>query len=343
LTGGSITVHRETVRSRDDIGKAGEPDGNLVIEALGVTKRFGDIDALAGADLEVKAGQIHGLVGPNGAGKTTLLRVLFGLVAADAGSVTVLGQTVTAAGGSTIEGVGGFVEEPRFYPYLSARRNLELLAELDGGETDRVDEVLGQVGLADRAGRKAGTLSSGARQRLGVAAALLRSPKLLLLDEPTVGLDPSGMSEMTSMLRELRAHGVTAVISSHHMAELDSVCDGVTVLREGRSVWQGSMERLRAESPAPANRLSTSDDARTIEIARSHPGVAVVVDPEGWLTVSGSRDSLDEFVLALGQAGIAVRRLELLMSALESMFLALTGVPPERAGADSPGRVGAAP
>jgi ABC-2 type transport system ATP-binding protein len=304
-------------------------EATVAVDARGVVKRFGDVVALAGVDLQVGAGQVHGLVGPNGAGKTTLLRVLFGLVAADAGSIRLLGEEAVA--GATADGVGGFVEEPRFYPYLSVRRNLELLVELDGGARDRVDEVLGLVGLDDRAGRRAGTLSSGGRQRLGIAASLLRSPRILLLDEPTVGLDPTGMSEMASVLRELRGQGVTAIVSSHHMAELESLCDGVTVMTEGRTVWHGSMERLRAESPQPASRLSTSDDRRAVEIARSYPRVAVVVDPEGSLTVSGSREALDEFVVALGRSGIAVRRLELLMSALESMFLALTGAQPEAA------------
>ena len=319
-------------------------EDTIAIDAQGVVKRFGDVTALDGLDMRVEAGQIHGLVGPNGAGKTTLLRVLFGLVAADAGAIRLLDEEVVGGSGMTVDGVGGFVEEPRFYPYLSARRNLELLAELDGGARDRVDGVLALTGLADRARRKAGTLSSGARQRLGVAASLLRSPRILLLDEPTVGLDPVGTSEMVSMLRRLRAEGLTTVVSSHHMAELESLCDGVTVMRDGRSVWHGSMQRLRSESPAPANRLSTSDDVRAVEIARSHSRVAVVVDPEGWLTASGDREALDEFVLALGRAGIAVRRLELLMSALESMFLALTGAQPERVPVEAPpGHVEAAP
>ena len=307
---------------------------SAAIDAQGVVKRFGDVLALGGVDLRVAAGQIHGLVGPNGAGKTTLLRVLFGLVTPDEGSVTLLGEDVLAAGGAAVDGVGGFVEEPRFYPYLSARRNLELLVELDGGDRDRVDAVLRLVGLEDRARRKAGTLSSGARQRLGVAAALLRSPRILLLDEPTVGLDPAGISEMVTMLKGLRAEGLTAVISSHNMTELESVCDGVTVMAEGKVVWHGSMGRLRSESPTPANRLSTSDDTRAIQIAQSHPRLSVVADPEGWLTLSGDRDSIDEYVVALGRAGIAVRRLELLMSSLEAMFFALTGVRPQEAAAD---------
>ena len=293
-----------------------------VVEALGLAKRFGVVPALDGLDMRVDAGRIHGIVGPNGAGKTTFLRILFGLVAPDAGTVSVFGRPWDAA---TPPDVGGFVEEPRFYPYLSARRNLELLADLDGVSRDPVDDLLDLVGLLDRAGRKVGGFSSGMRQRLGLASSLLRSPSLLLLDEPTVGLDPSGARDVLGLVRGLAAEGRTVLLSSHNMTELDGVCDAVTVLREGRAVWAGSMERLRREAPAPAHRLWTSDDARAVDAAREHPGVRAAPDPEGWLTVNADRDALDAYMVALGPAGIAVRRLELLMTPLESMFFELTG------------------
>ena len=165
------------------------------------------------------------------------------------------------------------------------------------------------------------------RQRLGLAAALLRNPQLLLLDEPTVGLDPAGAREVQAdACRAVADGGVTVLISSHNMTELEGVCDGVTVMHEGRSVWHGSMDRLRSESPAPAHRLWTSDDARAMEIAAGRFWRSTIVsDPEGWLTVGADRDALDAYVVALGRAGVAVRRLELLMTALESMFFALTG------------------
>jgi ABC-2 type transport system ATP-binding protein len=316
---------------------------SVAIDARGLVKRFGDVRALDGFDLSVETGQVRGLVGPNGAGKTTLLRILFGLVAPDEGSIDVLGQDLAASRTGTIDGVGGFVEEPRFYPYLSAQRNLELLADLDGGDRGRVQDVLDLVGLTDRAGRKVGGFSSGTRQRLGLAASLLRSPRVLLLDEPTVGLDPTGVGEIVQLVKALKAERVTAVISSHNMVELEGICDSVTVMSEGKSVWSGSMDRLRAESPAPAHRLRTSDDLRALEIARSHAGVSVVRDAEGSLTVSGEPEAVDAYVVSLGQAGVAVRRLELLMSALESMFFALTGARPEPAAADvEPERVAAA-
>jgi ABC-2 type transport system ATP-binding protein len=293
-----------------------------------VVKRFGDTTALDDLALTVEDGQVHGLVGPNGAGKTTLLRVLFGLIRIDEGSVRILGTEVAGQGGGTVPGVSGFVEEPRFYPYLAARRNLELLARLDGEVSPaRIDEVLEVVRLTERAADKVGGFSSGMRQRLGFAAALLRLPRLLLLDEPTAGLDPARAREMRDLIGRLAADGTTVLMSSHDMNELDGLCDSVTVMRSGRNVWEGSMERLRAEAPAPAHRVWTSDDARAAEVARSVPNVKALPDPDGWLTVEAGPDALDAYVIALGRAGIAVRRLELLTTALESLFFALTGAP----------------
>ena len=307
---------------------------DVALDVRGLQKTFGDVRAIDGLDLTVATGQVHGLVGPNGAGKTTLLRILFGLVAPDAGVVTLLGQAADDAGTPSTQGIGGFVEEPRFYPYLTARRNLELMADLDGGGQERIDEVLENVRLDDRADRKVGGFSSGMRQRLGLAASLLRKPRLLLLDEPTVGLDPTGARDMLAIVQTLASDGVTVVVSSHNMSELEGVCDGITVIREGRSVWHGSMEQLREESPAPAHRLETSDDARAMELAKDDRRLEIVPDPGGWLTVSADREVLDAYVVALGRSGVAVRRLDLLMTALESMFFSLTGERAERVSVD---------
>ena len=309
-------------------------DPFTAIEARGLVKQFGEVRAIDHLDLHVEGSAIHGLVGPNGAGKTTLLRILFGLVRPDEGSIVVLGRERDATDAEPMREVGGFVEEPRFYPYLTASRNLELMADLDGGGREHVGEVLELLRLEDRADRKVGGFSSGMRQRLGLAASLLRRPRLLLLDEPTVGLDPIGVREMLRLVRTLAADGVTIVISSHNMTELEGVCDAVTVIAEGAAVWNGSMERLRAESPAPAHRLETSDYRRAMEIADA--GVRVLVDPDGWLTVSADQAALDAFVVELGRNGIAVRRLELLMTALESMFFSLTGVPASTSPSEDP-------
>jgi ABC-2 type transport system ATP-binding protein len=318
------------------------PEAGTAVEVRGLIKTFGDVTALDAFDMRIRKGEVHGLVGPNGAGKTTLLRVLFGLAAPDAGTITLLGHEWHAEDETTPPGVSGFVEDPRFYPYLSARKNLELLAELDGVDPVRIEDALDQVRLTDRADRKVGGFSSGMRQRLGLAASILRSPDVLLLDEPTVGLDPTGLHEVQSLLTGLASDGVTVLISSHNMPELDGLCDSVTVMKEGASVWEGSMERLRSESPAPAHRLWTSDDDRAVEIARAESQLTIVADPDGGLTVHADRDILDGYVVALGRAGVAVRRLELRMTALESMFFALTGAEVERSTSQAqPDEIGA--
>ena len=279
-----------------------------------------------GVDLVVEAGEVRGLLGPNGAGKTTLLRLLFGLVAADAGHIELLDRPLGPPDAVRLDGVGGFVEEPTFYPYLSGRVNLELLAELDGSgrPQGRVDEVLEQVGLAGRGQDRVSGYSTGMRQRLGIAAALLRAPSVLLLDEPTSGLDPAGGREMGGMLRGLASEGVAVLISSHLIGEIEDVCDSFTVLRRGRVVWSGSAARLRAEAPGSAYRLATSDDDRALELASRHSGVEVTRSASGELRLAALTGALDPYVLELGQAAVAIRRLELMVSPLESMFFALT-------------------
>jgi ABC-2 type transport system ATP-binding protein len=298
---------------------------STAVEALGLVKCFGGIRAVDGVDLRVQPGEVRGLLGLNGAGKTTLLRLLFGLVRPERGSVSLLGRGPNGGGDVSLEGVAGFVEDARFYPYLSARKNLELLTRLDGlGARARVGEVLELVGLAKDARRKVGTFSSGMRQRLGLAAALLRAPRLLLLDEPTAGLDPEGTREMRLLLRRLARDGVTVLFSSHDMAEVEQVCETVTIMRSGQAVWDGALDALRAEAPVPAHRLVTTDDARATELARALPDLRLEPDSDVGLRVSAGADALDAFVLALGTAGVAVRRLELVESPLESMFFRLT-------------------
>ena len=288
-------------------------------------KRFDTTCALDRVDLEVGEGEVRGLLGPNGAGKTTLLRILFGLVAADGGSIELLGRAVDGRTSAAPAGVAGFVEDPSFYPYLSGRANLELLAKLDGGEAhERIDDALNRVDLARRSGDRVGSYSTGMRQRLGIAAALLRSPRLLLLDEPTSGLDPAGTHAVVALVRELSREGVAVLLSSHQIGELERVCDAYTVLREGRVVWTGTAERLQAQAPASAYALATSDDTRALELADAALGVTAGRSPKGELTIAVADGALDPLVLALGDARVVIRRLELLVSPLETMFFALT-------------------
>jgi ABC-2 type transport system ATP-binding protein len=296
------------------------------LEGRALSKRFGSVVALDRVDVRVEPGTVCGLLGPNGAGKTTLLRVLLGLVRPDAGQFELLGQSPVPGSAPGFYGVAGFVEEPRFYPYLSARRMLELLAELDGGDAQqRVSELLDLVGLSRQAEQRVGGYSTGMRQRLGLAAAMLPNPALLLIDEPTTGLDPAGAREIRAIVRQLAEDGVAVLLSSHNMDEVADVCDNVAILVSGRVVWDGTVERLRAEAPPPRYRLETSDDRRALAQSSSHPQAQVRAEAEGGLSVSARRDAFDELVLALAAEGIAVRRLAEETSSVEAMFLALTG------------------
>ncbi len=291
----------------------------------GLTKRYGDQVALDGVDLELAPGELRGLLGLNGAGKTTLLRTLFGLVEADAGSIELLGRRTSVGRRPALSGIAGFVEDPRFYPYLSGRANLEILAELDDGGAAGIEEALSRVGLGQRAADRVGSYSTGMRQRLGIAAALLRDPRLLLLDEPTSGLDPAGTRDVSRLLRELSARGVAVILSSHLIGELETLCDSYTVLRAGRVIWDGPATRLDAEAPGAVYLLLTSDDTSALALAQDRPGLVAGPgrDMPG-LRLAVEPGRLDAYSNAVVGAGVAVRGLELLVSPLESLFFSLT-------------------
>jgi ABC-2 type transport system ATP-binding protein len=298
------------------------------IRARGVTKRFETTLALDAVNLEVSEGEIRGLLGPNGAGKTTLLRILFGLITPDGGSVELFDRPSADVRHPRLEGVAGFVEDPSFYPYLSGQANLDLLARLDDdGGSERIAEVLERVGLGDRGEDRVNGYSSGMKQRLGIAAALLRAPRLLLLDEPTAGLDPAGVREMGGLVQELSAAGVAILLSSHQIVEVEDVCHTFSFLRQGEVVWDGTATELRAQAPASSYAMSTSDDQRALELADRTAGISAERTETDGLTLSAAPDAMDRYVLALGQAGVPVRRLELRVSPLESMFFELTGDP----------------
>ena len=275
------------------------------LTARGLRKAYDGIHALDGVDLTVTAGGVHGLLGPNGAGKSTLLRALLGLVRLDAGTLEVAGT------------VGGFVETPGAYPYLTGRQNLELLAGLDDEPGD-VAEVLRRVDLADRADSKVSGWSLGMRQRLGIAAGLLRRPDLLVLDEPANGLDPLGARALRDLVRELAGDGLTVLLCSHDLAEVDALCEDVTVLVAGRVVWTGAAADLR--SRPGRSLLRTSDDTRALALAPA--GLQVAPGAEG-LVVVGATHQLDDYVLALAAAGVAVRSLVAESLPLEQAFLEL--------------------
>ncbi len=296
----------------------------LAVEAVGVTKAYGALTAVDDVSMAVEQGEVYGVLGPNGAGKTTLLRMLFGLVRPDAGTLRVLGRTWQEAGVHALDGVAGFLESPRFYPYLTGRANLELLAGLDGGDaSSRVDEVLDTVDLTGRDRDRVSGYSFGMRQRLGVAAALLRAPRLLVLDEPANGLDPAGIRDMRALVKQLASSGLTVLLSSHDMAEVEEICDNVTIMRTGSVVYHGTITALRARAPEPAHRLRTDDDRRAAALAARVPGLVVGLHDDG-LAVRGSQAQLDAYVAALVADGRSLRALVLHEAPLEQLFFLLT-------------------
>ena len=301
------------------------------VRARRITKCFGNVVALDCIDLDVAQGQIHGLVGPNGAGKTTLLGLLLGLAVPDEGRVELLGTPVGRA--LTVpDGVTGFVDGPGLYPSLTARQNLAALAALRGHEsrTAGIDEVLSEVGLTDVANDRVRAFSLGMRQRLGLAAALLTKPRLLVLDEPSNGLDPAGKKHVHGVLTRLAAEGTTVVVSSHRMDDLEALCSEVTILATGRVVFSGPLSKLSAENGELDYRLLTSDPDAACRLTRGTPGLRIVDGPDaaarqaGFLVIRAAVPALDELVVRLVQAGIAVRELAPMVSPLEAAFLALT-------------------
>jgi ABC-2 type transport system ATP-binding protein len=306
------------------------------IEARGLVKRYGHITAVDHVDLTVRAGDVYGYLGPNGAGKTTSLRMLLGLIRPDEGSARLFGRDPLQEGVRALQGVAGFVEAPRFYPYMSARRNLDLVAALDGdGAAGRIGEALDTVDLTDRQHDKVGGYSHGMRQRLGIAGALLRNPKLLLLDEPTTGLDPAGMRDMRTLVRRLAGQGMTVLLSSHLMGEVEELCDRVAIVRSGRVVYEGALDELIAGTSGRYE-LRTTDDVRAAELAQGRPGIAGVARAERGLMLEGNDGAVSELSIALGEAGIGIAALIPRTATLEELFFRMTEgdgepAPPEAA------------
>jgi ABC-2 type transport system ATP-binding protein len=252
-----------------------------------------------------------------------------GLLPPDEGEVRLFGRAAPAGDTGARDAVAGFVEEPKFYPYLSARLNLELLAQLDGTRFDgdgpgmTPEAALERVGLAGRGRDKVRGFSTGMRQRLGIAAALLRAPRLLVLDEPTIGLDPAGAASVRSMVREIAASGGTVFLSSHNMAEVAEICDSVVIIHEGLKVWDGTLEQLREQAPVAAYRLRTSDDERAEALGREN-GVDIFRALPSELMIRAEDALRDKFVIELAHENIAVRQLEPDVPPLEALFNSLT-------------------
>jgi ABC-2 type transport system ATP-binding protein len=324
------------------------PGAEPAIEARGLVKRYGRITAVDDVDLTVSAGDVCGYLGPNGAGKTTTLRIMLGLIRPDAGTVQLFGRDPLVEGVRALDGVAGFVEAPRFYPYLTGRKNLELVAALDGDDAAaRIDEALDIVELVDRARDKVGGYSHGMRQRLGLAGALLREPRLLILDEPATGLDPGGMRDMRILIRRLADQGITVLLSSHLMAEVEELCDRVVIISSGRVRYEGSLDELIATTSGRYE-LRTTDDVRAAEIAAAQQGIGDVTRDARGLTFAADQRATAALSIALGEAGVGIAALVPRSATLEELFFRMTegpgtpAPPPEAPGLGDAESVGVA-
>jgi ABC-2 type transport system ATP-binding protein len=303
----------------------------LEIEGLRKTyrsRRRGERRALDGFDMVVEAGQVHGFLGPNGSGKTTTLRTLLGLIRPNGGRMAILGREVPANLPSVVGQVGAIVESPQFFPHFSAQDTLSLLADAGNVAQQRVPEVLELVGLRDRAKERVKTYSLGMKQRLAVASALLKNPQLLILDEPANGLDPGGIREMRDLMRDLSASGITVVLSSHILGEVQQICDSVTIISLGRRVAAGPVAEVLAQhsSGGVRVRLESSADLPAAAQVLVASGARVDIQPDHLLVTGVDKPSSVTRMLA--GRDLYVSELAPITVDLESVFLELTGTTP---------------
>jgi ABC-2 type transport system ATP-binding protein len=301
----------------------------LAIKTSQLTKRFGDQAAVDGIDLSVPKGSVFGFLGPNGSGKTTTIRMLLGLAEASAGEIELLGQAVPKRIENVLPKVGALVEGPAFYPFMSGRNNLLRIDAADrfadsSTTKQRVEAALNRVGLGNAAKKKVHAYSLGMKQRLGLANALLKPRELLILDEPTNGLDPQGTREVRNLIRSLADEGITVFVSSHLLSEIEMLCSHVAVMNAGKIVAQGSLEQLRNEEPTRLVLVADNID-QAVEILKSRGAGKLRI--KGNQVISEVPNDFD--VAAVNQilvsSGIPVREIRLEKSSLEEKFVKLTG------------------
>ncbi len=295
-------------------------DSSLVVETHDLTRTYGEkIVAVDRLSLSVRRGEVYGFLGPNGSGKTTTLRMLLGLTRPTSGSAEVLGEQPGKPAG--LARIGAMIETPAFYPFLSGRDNLWVLARHAGAPESQIDAALAEVGLTSRAGDRFSTYSLGMKQRLGVAAALLKDPELLILDEPTNGLDPAGMAEMRDFIRVLGQGERTVLLSSHLMNEVEQICDRVGVIRRGRLVAEGTVAELRGK---PGLRVHAVPVDAAHQVLASLPGIEDIQIVDGALHIAADPAIAPSLTRALVGAGVDVNELLIQRSSLEDVFLQLT-------------------
>jgi ABC-2 type transport system ATP-binding protein len=304
-----------------------ERTNGFVVETWALTKRFGERLAVDNVELRVPRGSAFGYLGPNGAGKTTLIRMLLGLTQATAGTMRLLGRPVPHERAEALARVGAIVEEPRFHRHLTGRENLRVIAAAREPEAHaRIDGALARVGLSHRADERVKRYSLGMRQRLGVARSLLADPELLILDEPTNGLDPAGIHEFRDMIRGFVAEGRTVLLSSHLLDEVEKICDEVAIVDRGQVVVQGSIADLAAGGKQTIL-IATSDEEQALAILSDHRGVESAAAGSDGIRVTlrvEAGGAGDDISRRLVLAGLAIRRFEPARVSLEQRFLEIT-------------------
>ena len=296
----------------------------LAIDVADLSKKYGDRMALSHANFEVPMGSICGFVGPNGSGKTTTIRMLLGLITPTTGSGHVLGESITEPE-KYLPKVGAMIEGPAFYPALTGFQNLNVLAKLGGFETKSIQTLLNLVDLGDRGGSKYKTYSLGMKQRLGIAAALLPNPKLLVLDEPTNGLDPAGIHEIRTLLRKLADSGTTIFISSHLLSEIEMISDYLVMLRLGKVIFSGkTLDLLAKQQPLVLAKPEIGSNLdKLLQVAQASGFDAKII--ENQVQVSGESESAAKLNKLAFEAGITLESLITIRASLEDTFFEMTG------------------
>lgn len=296
----------------------------VILSVKNLSKSFGKRKAVDGLSFDIKIGEIFGFLGPNGAGKSTAIRAMLSLIKPDSGDIEIFNKSVRKYRNSALQGVGALVERPDFYEYLSARKNLSLLAVMDKVSKTRIDEVLKIVGLANRGNDKVKAFSQGMKQRLGIAQALLSNPKLLILDEPTNGLDPRGMKEVRGLIQKLAQEGITILLSSHLLHEVEQVCTTMAIINLGKLIKIGSVHDLLNEADTFIIEIKAKPIIKARKILKDSKFISSVEENNGVFKIKIANKDIGQLTRDLVKAGIDVSAI-VPRTSLEDYFLSLTG------------------
>lgn len=300
---------------------------DIALEAVGISKSFGDLQAVKNLSLRVNKGDVYGFIGPNGAGKTTSIRMMLGLISASSGSARIFGNDIRKSFLKAIRNVGAMVEGPAFYPYLSGEKNLEIYGRLTGGAArSRIHEVLEMVGLGRRGRHRVSGYSQGMRQRLGIAQALLHRPRLLVLDEPTNGLDPQGMREIRNLIRNISQNEETTILlSSHLLAEMEMVCNRIGIIFRGEIINEGMVDDLLGHKADKVVINTDRDSEAKGLLEERYPGLNIQTNKAYWLEFDKGELDTAEINRLLVEKGFTVHSISTRRRNLEEYFVELTG------------------